>query len=149
MLDDKEIQEIMSLKLDVKEIVNKLTERALENGGKDNITVIVLEIKKKVKINYKLLIITIIALMSILIVSIIIASNNKFEIIKDGYSGAMVIGESYELEYKGNAEIEFSNDNIKYSDGKIIAEKSGTTEITIKNKKGEILYKQTIKIFPN
>ena len=149
MLEEKEIAQIMSQPLEVKEIVDQLVEKALEKGGKDNTTVIVLEIQKKKKTNYKLLSVAIILVIAIVAGIIIFISSNSFKITKNDYSGAVTVGQSYEFEYKGNVEIEFSNDNITYSNGKITAKKEGTTTITITNKKGKTLYKQTVKIFPN
>ena len=59
-----------------------------------------------------------------------------------------MVGQSYEFEYKGNVNIEFSNDNVEYKDGKITAIEEGTTTITITDKDGKTLYTKTIKIFP-
>ncbi len=148
MVEDKEIAQIISQPLDPKEIVNQLVERALEQGGKDNITVIVLEIQKKKKTNYKILSVAIIAVIAIVVGIIIFISSNTFKITKNNYSGAITVGQSYEFEYKGNVEIQFSNDNITYKDGKITAQKTGTTTITITDKNGKTLYRQTVKVFP-
>ena len=83
-----------------------------------------------------------------IIIFAILLKGNKFEIIKDEYPGSVIVGQSYEFEYEGNAEIEINNDNIEYKDGKITAKKEGTSTITIKDKDGQILYNKTIKVFP-
>lgn len=148
MISDKEIEKIMSQQIQPREIVDELIKKALEKGGIDNTTVIVLEIKKAVKPNYKIILSMIIAILTILIIFAIYVRSSNFEIIKDEYSGPIIVGQSYKFEYKGNVDIEISNNNIKYSNGKITAIKEGTTVITVIDKKGKILYKQTVKIFP-
>ena len=148
LLTNEEIEEIMASTIQAKEIVNLLVDKALEKGGTDNITVIVLEIGELKNINYKKIFFGISIILLVLIFLIIILNSRKFEIVKDEYTGPIVIDQSYEFEYKGNVNIEFSNDNIKYENGKIIAIKAGTTTITIKNKSGKILYIKSIKVFP-
>ncbi len=46
MLSDSEIQSILQKQVNPKETTNNLVEKALENGGKDNVTVIVTKIHK-------------------------------------------------------------------------------------------------------
>lgn len=148
MLSNNEIEEILSQKIDVKEIVDELVNKALEKGGIDNITVIVFELRKKKKINYKVVLPILIG--AVLIFSIIISNikGSGFEIVVDNYSEGIVVGESYDFKYKGNVTISFSNDNLEFKDNKITAQKEGITIITIKNKKGETLYNKTVKVFP-
>ena len=149
MLEDKEIEQIMSKRISAKDIVNELVEKALEKGGTDNITVIVLEIKKEKKINYKKVVLLVVIVIAMLIIIFVTISNNSFRIIKDEYSGPIMVGQSYNFEYKGNVSIEFSNNNVEYKDRKITAINEGTTTITITDKNGKTLYTKTIKVFPN
>ena len=149
MLEDKEIEQIMSKRISAKDIVNELLEKALEKGGTDNITVIVLEIKKEKKINYKKVVLLVVIVIAMLIIIFVTISNNSFRIIKDEYSGPIMVGQSYNFEYKGNVSIEFSNNNVEYKDRKITAINEGTTTITITDKNGKTLYTKTIKVFPN
>ena len=148
MLEDKEIEAILSQKREVKEIVEELIRIALERGGTDNITVIVLEIQKNKGKNYKKIIPIIVVLIVAIIIFAMMMKGNEFKIIKDEYPGSVIVGQSYEFEYEGKAEIEINNDNIEYNDGKITAKKEGTSTITIKDKDGQILYNKTIKVFP-
>ena len=144
MLTDNEIEEI--IKGNNSQInVNNLVDKALEKGGKDNITVMVFEIKKDKKKRKTFL--TISLLSFILFVILIYIYLNQFRIIKDEYTSSITVGESYELKFN-KGEINISNNNIKYEDGIITAEKEGITIITIKDKKGKILYEKQIKIFP-
>ena len=82
-----------------------------------------------------------------LIIIFVTISNNSFRIIKDEYSGPIMVGQSYNFEYKGNVSIEFSNNNVEYKDRKITAINEGTTTITITDKNGKTLYTKTIKVF--
>ena len=44
MVDDNEIEEIISSGLDIEDKTRKLLDRANENGGKDNIAVVIIEL---------------------------------------------------------------------------------------------------------
>ncbi len=149
MLTDKEIEHIMSKKLDSKDIVDALVEKALEKGGTDNITVIVLEIKEEKRQFYKMILPIIVTIMIVFIVIAIMMRNNRFEVIKNEYSGSIMAGQSFGFEYKGNANVDFSNEKVEYKDGKITAKEEGTTVMTITDNNENVLFQQTIKIFPN
>ena len=149
MVSNNEIKKILSLNIKPKDIVDKLISTALKNGGKDNTTVIVLDIKKKLKSSYKTFIITLVIVLISIVLFLKISSNTSFKIINDEYPGALSIGDSYKFKYSGGSILDISNDNIEYRDNMIIAKKEGTSTITITDKKGNVLYTKTIKIFPN
>ena len=149
MVSTTEIKHILSSNVNSKNITENLVSTALKNGGEDNITVMVFDIRKKSKESYKTLLTTLLVLLVLIIGSLIIYSSNSFKIISDEYPGALNVGDSYEFKYRGDSSIEISNDNIEYRDNMIIAKKEGTSTITITDKKGNILYTKTIKVFPN
>ena len=148
MVSTEKIKEILNLNIPSKNIISKLIDSALSNGGKDNITVIVLEIKAKKENKYKKFLFLLGIILIALLIFILKIHFSSFRIIKDGYSGGITVGDSYEFVYKGNYIVEINNENAVYEDNKIIAKNEGTCTIKIVNKKGEVLYNKTIKIFP-
>lgn len=149
MVYNKDIETILNLNISPKEKVNKLITLALNNGGRDNTSVMLLELTKSNKREYQIYIYPIIVIVLLLIIIMLIISNKTFKVIKDDYNGALTVGNSYEFKYRGNFNINIDNDNIEYKDNYIIAKNAGTSTITIVDKNNNVLYTKTIKIFPN
>ena len=146
MVSASEIENILNLNISVSNKIDKLISLALDNGGLDNITIMIFEVKHKKNIKYSIIILLIILL--IIILSIIMINKKSFKIIVDDCDNTMLIDETCQFKYQGGSNVQINNDNIIYQNGTLIAKKVGISTLSILSKDGNILYEKTIKVFP-
>lgn len=146
MVSASEIENILNLDISVSNKVDKLISIALNNGGYDNITIMIFKIKNKKSIKYPIIILSIVLL--IIILSIIMINKKSFKIIIDNCDNTMLIDQTCQFKYRGDFNIQINNDNIIYQDGTLIAKKVGISTLSILSEDGSILYEKIVKVFP-
>lgn len=145
MLSNQEISEILLKYKSDLDIVETLVNKALEKGGKDNVTIMSFSVKRK-KNNKPKLLIGIILLILIVLFFIVILNKNKFQI--NDECNNLVVGDECNFKFDDNKyQIKIEGDIAIYNDGKIVSKRVGTTDIIIFDKSREV-YKKTIKVFP-
>lgn len=145
MLSNQEILEILLKEKKDFDIVETLMNKALEKGGKDNITIMLFSVKKEKK-KRSILLIGISLFVVIILFFMMVLNKNKFEINEE--CNNLVVGEECPFQFDDNKyQIKIENDRAIYHDGKIEAKKVGTTDIIIFDKSREV-YRKTIKVFP-
>lgn len=142
-LINKDIQDVLLQKKSPKELVSLLMTQAQKNNTKDNATIEVFEIKKGFS---KLSIICFVLLLFILLLSFFLFSRFK---INDQCQN-LIVGESCLFQFDDKKYTILIEDTgvVKYQNNQLIANKSGTTYLYIKNG-NDIVYEKEIKVFPD